>query len=94
MQASVDSSQLSTEQSSPSSQTTGVPATQPEDGLQVSMPLQKSPSLQLSGVPGRQPGLPGDGGYQLHAHRLALVHPATGARLELECAPPPALREA
>ncbi|MFN8093524.1 MAG: RluA family pseudouridine synthase [Vicinamibacteria bacterium] len=35
---------------------------------------------------------PGETGYWLHAHRLALVHPATGARLELECLPPPALR--
>jgi 23S rRNA pseudouridine1911/1915/1917 synthase len=44
-------------------------------------------------MPGPQPGLPGDGGYRLHAHRLALAHPSTGAWLELECAPPRALRE-
>ena len=35
---------------------------------------------------------PGETGYWLHAHRLALAHPASGARLELECPPPPVLR--
>lgn len=34
------------------------------------------------------PGLPGDGGYRLHAEWLRLQHPSTGARLTL-CAPPP-----
>jgi 23S rRNA pseudouridine1911/1915/1917 synthase len=38
------------------------------------------------------PALPGDSGYWLHAMRLAFRHPATGAALELECAPPPPLR--
>ena len=57
-------------------------------------PLVGDPLYVTGGVPGPQPGLPGDGGYRLHAHRLALAHPSTGARLELECAPPPALREA
>jgi 23S rRNA pseudouridine1911/1915/1917 synthase len=41
-----------------------------------------------------EPGLPGDGGYRLHAHRLALAHPLTGRRLELECSPPEILRDA
>ncbi len=36
--------------------------------------------------------LPGDLGYLLHAHRLGLPHPRTGAWLELECQPPPELR--
>ena len=36
--------------------------------------------------------LPGDTGYLLHAFRLGLPHPRTGAWLELECQPPPALR--
>ncbi|WP_243288237.1 pseudouridine synthase [Geothrix terrae] len=36
--------------------------------------------------------LPGDPGYLLHAHRLELSHPRTGARLTLECQPPPLLR--
>jgi 23S rRNA pseudouridine1911/1915/1917 synthase len=57
-------------------------------------PLVGDPLYVTGGVPGPLPGLPGDGGYQLHAYRLALDHPASGARLALECAPPPELREA
>jgi len=56
-------------------------------------PLLGDPLYVTGGVPGPRPGLPGDGGYHLHAHRLAFSHPATGARLELECAPPPELRD-
>jgi 23S rRNA pseudouridine1911/1915/1917 synthase len=56
-------------------------------------PLVGDPLYVEGGVPGAQPGLPGDGGYWLHARRLALAHPSGGARLELECAAPPALRE-
>lgn len=37
---------------------------------------------------------PGDLGYHLHAHRLGLPHPGTGAWLELVCRPPEALRRA
>jgi 23S rRNA pseudouridine1911/1915/1917 synthase len=55
-------------------------------------PLVGDPLYVEGGVPGPDPGLPGEGGYRLHAHRLALTHPATGERLELECAPPPELR--
>ncbi len=55
-------------------------------------PLVGDPLYVTGGVPGPTPGLPGDGGYQLHAHRLALLHPATGERLELECPLPPSLR--
>jgi len=36
--------------------------------------------------------LPGDLGYLLHAHRLDLTHPRTGAALRLSCPPPPELR--
>lgn len=36
--------------------------------------------------------LPGDTGYLLHAFRLGLPHPRTGAWLDLECQPPPMLR--
>jgi len=57
-------------------------------------PLVGDPLYVTGGVPGPQPGLPGDGGYRLHAHRLALRHPVTGGRLELECALPPELRDA
>ncbi|WP_243293436.1 RluA family pseudouridine synthase [Geothrix mesophila] len=42
-------------------------------------------------LPGTE-ALPGDPGYLLHAHRLELRHPHTGARLTLECPPPPELR--
>ena len=56
-------------------------------------PLLGDPLYVTGGVPGPRSGLPGDGGYCLHAHRLAFAHPSTGARLELECAPPPELRD-
>jgi 23S rRNA pseudouridine1911/1915/1917 synthase len=55
-------------------------------------PLVGDPLYAEGGRPGRAPGLPGEGGYHLHAHRLSLTHPATGRRLDLECALPPALR--
>ena len=56
-------------------------------------PLVGDPLYTVGGVPGPDPGLPGEGGYRLHAHRLALPHPVGGHRVELECAPPPELRE-
>ena len=55
-------------------------------------PLVGDPLYVEGGVPGPDPGLPGEGGYRLHAHRLALAHPATGRRIELECPLPPELR--
>jgi 23S rRNA pseudouridine1911/1915/1917 synthase len=55
-------------------------------------PLVGDPLYVEGGIPGSDPGLPGEGGYRLHAHRLALTHPTTGERIELECAPPPELR--
>lgn len=55
-------------------------------------PLVGDPLYVEGGMPGPGPGLPGEGGYRLHAHRLALAHPAKGRRLELECPPPPELR--
>lgn len=51
-------------------------------------PLVGDPVYVRGGVPSSEPGLPGDPGYRLHAHRLVLDHPVTGARLEMECAPP------
>jgi 23S rRNA pseudouridine1911/1915/1917 synthase len=51
-------------------------------------PLVGDPLYGPGGVPLPQPGLPGDPGYRLHAHRLSLAHPASGERLILECAPP------
>lgn len=55
-------------------------------------PLVGDPLYVAGGRPAESPGLPGDLGYRLHAFRLTLRHPATGARLVLECAPPPDLR--
>lgn len=55
-------------------------------------PLVGDPLYAPGGLPLPAPGLPGDLGYRLHAHVLALTHPATGAPLVLECAPPPELR--
>ena len=56
-------------------------------------PLLGDPLYGVGGLP--LPGttaLPGDPGYRLHAHRLELAHPRTGAWLVLECQPPPPLR--
>jgi 23S rRNA pseudouridine1911/1915/1917 synthase len=55
-------------------------------------PLVGDPLYVEGGVPGPDPGLPGEGGYRLHAHRLVLAHPADGRGLLLECTPPPGLR--
>ena len=55
-------------------------------------PLVGDPLYVKGGVPGRDPALPGEGGYRLHACRLALDHPANGRRLDLECPPPLELR--
>jgi len=55
-------------------------------------PLVGDPLYGVGGVPRAQSGLPGEGGYRLHAHRLALDHPRTGARVEIECGLPPELR--
>ena len=54
----------------------------------VGDPLYGPGGLPLAGTR----ALPGDPGYLLHAWRLELDHPASGARLVIECAPPPALR--
>lgn len=56
-------------------------------------PLVGDPLYASGGIPRPDPGLPGDPGYRLHAHRLRLDHPVSGRRLELECAPPPILGE-
>ena len=55
-------------------------------------PLVGDPLYVAGGGTALQPGLPGDGGYWLHAWRLALAHPVDGQRLTLECLPPPPLR--
>jgi len=56
-------------------------------------PLVGDPLYGCGGALLPEPGLPGDGGYRLHAHRLGLDHPLTGRRVEIECSPPEVLRE-
>jgi 23S rRNA pseudouridine1911/1915/1917 synthase len=55
-------------------------------------PLVGDPLYAKGGYPRKKPGLPGEGGFWLHSQRLALLHPTTGRRLDLECPPPPILR--
>lgn len=54
-------------------------------------PLAGDPLYDAGGVIKHQPGLPGDGGYLLHAERLAFGHPLTGEPMVLHAAPPQAL---
>ena len=59
----------------------------------IGHPLVGDPLYAAGGVPRPDArALPGDGGYRLHADRLAFPHPATGARIVVACAPPPVLR--
>jgi 23S rRNA pseudouridine1911/1915/1917 synthase len=52
----------------------------------VGDPLYGSEGLPLENLP----GLPGDGGYFLHAQCLKFQHPITGEQISLEAALPPA----
>ena len=54
-------------------------------------PLIGDPLYDAGGGLKTRPGLPGDGGYLLHAERLQFSHPATGQRMTLTAAPPPPL---
>ena len=54
-------------------------------------PLIGDPLYEAGGGLKTRPGLPGDGGYLLHAERLQFSHPATGQRMTLTAAPPPPL---
>jgi 23S rRNA pseudouridine1911/1915/1917 synthase len=55
-------------------------------------PLVGDPLYGPGGVPRPETrALPGDPGYLLHAQRLELAHPRTGAWLTLTCQPPPSL---
>ena len=56
-------------------------------------PLVGDPLYVAGGGIAPEPGLPGDAGYRLHAHRLVLAHPVTRMEVSLECAPPPDLRD-
>ena len=55
-------------------------------------PLIGDPLYEAGGGLKRHPGLPGDGGYLLHAERLQFAHPASGKRMSLHAIPPPALQ--
>lgn len=59
----------------------------------IGHPLVGDPLYASGGLPlAHLPGLPGDGGYWLHAQRLSLAHPISGERLSLEATPPSILR--
>ena len=55
-------------------------------------PLIGDPLYETGGGLKRHPGLPGDGGYLLHAERLQFAHPATGQRMTLTAESPLALQ--
>ena len=58
----------------------------------VGHPLEGDPLYAAGGLPRPSlPGLPGDSGYLLHAHRLAFRHPSSGETLQLEAPLPAAL---
>ena len=54
-------------------------------------PLVGDPLYEAGGVLKRHPGLPGDGGYLLHAEQLHFAHPETGKLMSLTATPPAAL---
>ncbi len=56
-------------------------------------PLVEDPIYKAGGIPrSESAGLPGDGGYWLHAHRLHLTHPVDGRILQLEAPLPEQLK--
>ncbi len=55
-------------------------------------PLVGDPLYEAGGGLKRHPGLPGDGGYLLHAERLQFAHPSTGAVMSLHAPVPPPLQ--
>jgi 23S rRNA pseudouridine1911/1915/1917 synthase len=55
-------------------------------------PLVGDPLYGIGGRPLPQPGLPGDGGYLLHATRVEFAHPLNGRRVIVEAAVPADLR--
>jgi 23S rRNA pseudouridine1911/1915/1917 synthase len=54
-------------------------------------PLVGDPVYDVGGGIRAQPGLPGDGGYLLHAERLVFAHPVTTTPMTLTARPPTAL---
>ncbi len=58
----------------------------------IGHPLAGDPLYGITGQPLENlPGLPGDGGYFLHAHYLKFQHPLTGGQINLEAALPSGL---
>lgn len=55
-------------------------------------PLVGDPLYEVGGGLKQHPGLPGDGGYFLHAQRLRFEHPRTGQPMTMAAMPPPELR--
>jgi 23S rRNA pseudouridine1911/1915/1917 synthase len=59
----------------------------------IGHPLVGDPLYGAGGLPlAELPGLPGDGGYLLHAWRLQFTHPICGAPVEVEAELPGGLR--
>jgi 23S rRNA pseudouridine1911/1915/1917 synthase len=54
-------------------------------------PLVGDPIYEAGGGLKSNPGLPGDGGYLLHAERLQFLHPGTGENITVTANPPPEL---
>jgi 23S rRNA pseudouridine1911/1915/1917 synthase len=55
----------------------------------IGHPLVGDPLYAPGGLPlSVDPGLPGDGGYWLHAHRLTVTHPRRGDRCKFVATPP------
>ncbi len=55
-------------------------------------PLVGDPLYAVAGVPHETPGLPGDGGYHLHAWRVGFTHPRTARPCEVIAPLPAPLR--
>jgi 23S rRNA pseudouridine1911/1915/1917 synthase len=55
-------------------------------------PLIGDPVYETGGGLKTHPGLPGDGGYLLHAEKLQFSHPATGEWMTCVAIPPPELK--
>jgi 23S rRNA pseudouridine1911/1915/1917 synthase len=59
----------------------------------IGHPLVGDPLYTIGGLPKNdQAGLPGDGGYYLHAKRLTFVHPLTNRNIEITSALPEILQ--
>jgi len=55
-------------------------------------PLIGDPLYGAGGGIKQHAGLPGDGGYSLHAERLQFAHPSTGETMTVTATPPPELQ--